>query len=116
MYQLLNRSVYPSVKPRSTATFTSPTSTKPCRPTTRDTDPVSVGELTTLDPCSQSLDLLRQKENRIFNDSCRLQKSKMSFNVDAASLWNVAPMSIRNAVSSYKAKKYINEFVKTLPL
>ena len=60
--------------------------------------------------------LLRQKENRMFNDSCRLQKSKMSFNVDAASLWNAAPMSIQNAVSNYEAKKYINEFVKTLPL
>ena len=59
---------------------------------------------------------LRQKDNRIFKDTCKLQKSKMSFNVDAARLWNAAPPTVRNAVSSYAAKKTILAFVKTLPL
>ena len=59
---------------------------------------------------------LRIKENRIFNDTFQLQKSKSCFNVDAARLWNVAPLSIRNAVTNYEAKKAILTFVKTLPL
>ena len=55
---------------------------------------------------------LRTKTNRIFDDSCRLQKSKSSFNVDAARLWNAAPHSVRNAVSNYEAKRAILDFVK----
>ena len=59
---------------------------------------------------------LRTKENRIFNDNFRLQKSKSSFSVDAARLWNAAPNSVRNAVTNYEAKRAILAFVKTLPL
>ena len=43
---------------------------------------------------------LRIRENKIFNDTYRLQKSKSSFNVDAAGLWNAAPPSVRNAVTN----------------
>ena len=49
--------------------------------------------------------LLRHQENRIFKDNCRLQKSKMSFNLDAARLWNAAPLTIKNSRTSYEAKK-----------
>ena len=59
---------------------------------------------------------LRHKENRIFKDTCRLQKSKISFNLDAARLWNAAPLSIKNSVTSYEAKKSSLIFVKYLPL
>ena len=40
---------------------------------------------------------LRQKQNRVFSDSFRLQKSKASFNVDAARVWNFAPLSVKRA-------------------
>ena len=59
---------------------------------------------------------LRQKDNRVFKDTCKLQKSKMSFNLDAAKLWNAAPLTVRNSKTSYEAKKLITAFVKTLPL
>ena len=59
---------------------------------------------------------LRHQENRIFKDNCRLQKSKMSFNLDAARLWNAAPQSIKNSRTSYEAKKHILSYVKSLPL
>ena len=59
---------------------------------------------------------LRTKENRVFNDNYRLQKSKSSFYVDAARLWNAAPKTIRNAKTDYEAKGAILNFVKNLPL
>ena len=59
---------------------------------------------------------LRQKDNRVFKDTCKLQKSKMSFNLDVAKLWNAAPLTVRNSKTSYEAKKLITAFVKTLPL
>ena len=55
-------------------------------------------------------------ECKLYKDTCRLQKSKMSFNLDAARLWNAAPMSIRDSVTSFEAKKSILAFVQTLPL
>ena len=59
---------------------------------------------------------LRHKPNRTFLDSCRLQKSKSSFNVDAANVWNFAQMSVKLASRSHEAKKAIDAFVKTLPV
>ena len=59
---------------------------------------------------------LRKKENRVFSDSYRLQRAKSSFNVDAARVWNFAPNSVKEAKSSYEAKKTINAFVRTLPI
>jgi hypothetical protein len=59
---------------------------------------------------------LRTKENRIFKDNYRLQKSKSSFHVDAARLWNAAPNTIRTAKTDYEAKRAILNFVKNLPL
>ena len=48
---------------------------------------------------------LSTKENRIFNNNFRLQKTKSSFNINAARLWNSAPQSVRNAITNYEAKK-----------
>ena len=65
---------------------------------------------------SEGSHALRTKENRVFKDSYRLQKSKTSFHVDAARLWNAAPNTIRTAKTDYEAKRAILNFVKNLPL
>ena len=57
---------------------------------------------------------LRERQDQVFSDSFRLQKANASFNVDAARVWNSAPISIKSATTSYEAKKAINAFVKTL--
>ena len=59
---------------------------------------------------------LRPRPTRIFNDSCRLQLAKSSFNVDAARLWNLAPEKIKTAKNIFAAKAAITEYVKNLPL
>ena len=59
---------------------------------------------------------LRPKQNRVFNYNCRLQKSKMSFNVDAARVWNAAPPSIKQSSTIYEAKRAITAFVSSLPI
>ena len=75
---------------------------------------------TKLEPYNRALvdgsHTLRAKEDRIFNDNFRLQKSKSSFNVDAARLWNAAPHSVRNAATNYEVKRAILALVKNLPL
>ena len=65
---------------------------------------------------SEGSHALRTKESRVFNDNYRLQKSKSSFYVDAARIWNAAPKTIRNAKTDYEAKGAILNFVKILPL
>ena len=42
---------------------------------------------------------LPPQRNRIFNDSCRLKRSEESFNIDAARLWNAAPIEITTATT-----------------
>ena len=59
---------------------------------------------------------LRPRENRIYNDSARLQISKHSFNVDAARLWNLFPPEIRNAATFGIAKSAIANYAKSLPV
>ena len=59
---------------------------------------------------------LREQENRIFNDQCRLKKFENSFHVDAAKLWNHSPAEIRNAVNLNAAKTEIENFCKNLPI
>ena len=59
---------------------------------------------------------LRQKHDRVFKDNCRLQKFKMNFNIDAARLWNAAPLSVKMSTTNYEAKKAITAYVKTLPI
>ena len=59
---------------------------------------------------------LRPIPNRIFNDSCRLKKSEHSFHVDAARLWNAAPIDIINAPNLNMAKKLIMSFCQSLPV
>ena len=68
-----------------------------------------------LDQCEQKYDL-RPKSNRTFNDSFRLKKSEHSFNIDAARLWNAAPIDIRTATTLNIAKKLINSFCQSLPV
>ena len=59
---------------------------------------------------------LRQKNNRIFNDTSRLQIAEYSFHMDAAKLWNNAPIAITQAKILSLAKKAIKIHVKTLPV
>ena len=59
---------------------------------------------------------LRQKPNRVFNDSAKFLVSGMSFNVDAARLWNRAPLNVKQAESLYMAKKHILMHVKSFPI
>ena len=66
-------------------------------------------------PASAGLNL-RQKSNRIFNDSARLQIAKSSFNFDAARIWNATPMSLRRASTKAEAKRLIRIFVTSLPV
>ena len=58
--------------------------------------------------------VLRNKPNRVFNDSCRLKNSESSFHIDAARVWNAAPNSIQNAITLNIAKSKIKFFCKTL--
>ena len=52
---------------------------------------------------------LRPRLNRVFNYTCRLQKSESSFHVDAARIWNAAPLAIKNAkVSTLPSLKKTN--------
>ena len=59
---------------------------------------------------------LRQKHNRTFNDTSRLQIAENSFHIDAAKLWNSAPFAITQAKSLSIAKKAIKMHVKTFPV
>ena len=59
---------------------------------------------------------LRPKSNRVFNKNCRLQRFESSFHVDAARIWNAAPMAIRNAKSLATAKTKIVKFCVKLPV
>ena len=58
---------------------------------------------------------LRQKPNRVFDDTCRLKNSELSFHIDAARVWNASPAEIRNATSMNIAKTEVTKFCKTLP-
>ena len=59
---------------------------------------------------------LRHQANRVFNDSSRLRISKQSFSVDAARLWNLAPISVKLAPTIGAAKSAILAHAKTLPV
>ena len=60
--------------------------------------------------------VLRNKPNRVFNDSCRLKNSESSFHINAAQVWNAAPNSIQNAITLSIAKSKITIFCKALPV
>ena len=78
------------------------------------------GYALTLDPYNSHLPSsgheLRQKNNRIFNDTARLQIAEFSFNIDAAKLWNSAPIEITQIKSLSVAKKAIRAYAKSLPV
>ena len=59
---------------------------------------------------------LRPQSNRICNDSCRLKRSEQSFNIDAARLWNAAPVEITTAATLNVAKSLITKYCQTLPV
>ena len=59
---------------------------------------------------------LRPQPNRIFDDNSRLKVSKQSFNVDAARLWNLAPIQVKSAPTLNAAKTAILKHAKTLPI
>ena len=59
---------------------------------------------------------LRPQPDKIFDDNSRLKVSKQSFNVDAARLWNLAPIQVKSAPTLNAAKTAILKHVKTLPI
>jgi hypothetical protein len=63
---------------------------------------------TKLEPYNRALvdgsHALPAKKERVFKDNFKIQKSKSSFNVDAARLWNRARHSVRNAAKNYEVK------------
>ena len=59
---------------------------------------------------------LRQQQNRVFNDTCRLKRSESSFHIDGARLWNAATREIRDAATLNTAKKAIEKFCGNLPV
>ena len=73
-----------------------------------------------LDPYSAHQDVsgrvLRPQPNRIFNDTTRLVLAEHSFHVDAAKLWNTAPINVTNASRLRMAKKAILEHVLNMPI
>ena len=60
--------------------------------------------------------LLRPQPNRVFNDSARLAMSQSSLNVDAAKVWNAAPVEVKQAVTLRGAKSAIKNYCKSLPI
>ena len=42
--------------------------------------------------------------------------SQRTFINDATRIWNKAPVTIRNSVTAFSAKKAIKEFIVTLPI
>ena len=78
------------------------------------------GHPLTLDPYNQHVQNntreLRPQPTRVFNDSYRLQISSLSFNMDAARLWNLAPDQVRTATTLSAAKLAILKHAKTLPV
>ena len=66
------------------------------------------GHPLTLDPYNNysncNIDL-RPQPNRVFNDTYKLKKSSSSFNADAARLWNLAPDTVKSALTLNTAKK-----------
>ena len=59
---------------------------------------------------------LRPALNRTFMDCCRLKKFEHSFSIDAAHIWNVAPIDVTTAPTLGIAKNRIQIFCKTLPI
>ena len=59
---------------------------------------------------------LRPALNRTFNDYCRLKKFEHSFSIDAAHIWNAAPIDVTTAPTLTVAKNRIHTFCKTLPV
>ena len=65
---------------------------------------------------SQSGPSLRDKSNRTFNDSARLHMAESSFNVDAAKVWNTAPIQVKSAINIAQARREIRKFETSLPV
>ena len=59
---------------------------------------------------------LRPKTNRVFEEYSRLEASKISFHIDAARLWNRAPLEVQTAPNLARAKETILKHVKSLPI
>ena len=60
--------------------------------------------------------ILRPRLNRVFNDSAKRQISQSSFHIDAARIWNYAPIKIREAASLREAKNLIKKYCKSSPV
>ena len=74
----------------------------------------------TLEPYNNHVDPsgrnLRLKSNRKFNDTTRLVLAEYSCTIDAAKLWNNAPVEITSAKCLTQAKKAILAHVQLLPI
>ena len=58
----------------------------------------------------------RPQPSRTFNDSTRLVLAEHSFHIDAAKLWNRAPIEVTNAQTLPCAKKAILKHVLKMPI
>ena len=59
---------------------------------------------------------LRDRKNRTYNDSAKLNISQSSFHKDAARIWNRAPVSVTAAKTINEVKTASARYVKTLPV
>ena len=59
---------------------------------------------------------LRERPNRVYNDSTKFVVSQSSFHMDAARIWNRAPKAVTTAKTINELKKATMAFVKTLPI
>ena len=59
---------------------------------------------------------LRERPNRVYNDTAKFVVSQNSFHVDAAKIWNRAPKAVTAAKTINELKKATMTFVKTLPI
>ena len=57
---------------------------------------------------------IRERPNRVYNDSAKFVASQSSFHVDAARIWNRAPKTVTTAKTIFELKKLTMAFVKTL--
>ena len=81
-----------------------------------DKCPIKLEPYNPIQNASASRPQLRPKQTRVFKDTTRLKLSKCIFNIDAARIWNMAPIEIKTANSISCAKSAIKLFCKSLPV
>ena len=59
---------------------------------------------------------VRPSTNRMWNEDSRTRAAKEGSSRDAAKLWNMAPITIKNELTMSGAKTLIKSYCKTLPI